>query len=76
MLKVTHRFYLLRNSSDPFQHRVILQSNNRVELQFIKDILEMELPPDVNKITRYTIEENPNFIKNNSQNGSSQINLK
>ncbi len=76
MMKVTNRFYLLRNSSDPFHHRVILQSNNRVELQFIKDILEMELPPHVNKISRYSIEENPNFIKNNSQNGNTETPVK
>ncbi|MDQ3051228.1 MAG: hypothetical protein M3Q95_10120 [Bacteroidota bacterium] len=62
-MEITEKYYLLRSLRDNSEKKVILQGNNRVELQFIKDVLESELPIEVFKINNYTIEENGNYLK-------------
>ncbi len=62
-MEITEKYYLLRSLKDNSEKKVILQGNNRVELQFIKDILESELPFEVYKANNYTIEENGNYSK-------------
>lgn len=72
-MKLFQKYFLTRMSTDTSEKKVILLGNNRFELQLIKDILEMELPPEVRKLLRYSIEENNQLIRNFSQNGSNKL---
>ncbi len=72
-MKLFHKYYLIRKSSDNSEKKIILLGNNRFELQLIKDVLEMELPPEVRKLIRYSIEENHQLIRNFSQNGINRL---